>query len=69
MPKSYGAEFRAILDKQGIRQAWIADRFNVSRQVVHNWTKEGVPLIYVMRVASLLGVRPDRLRPDLFRVD
>gem|GEM_PF-5631132 len=40
--------------------------FGVSRQAVFKWEAERVPAERVPILASLSGVKPERLRPDIF---
>jgi len=44
----------------------VARIFGVSRQAVFKWEAERVPAERVPILASLSGVKPERLRPDIF---
>ena len=44
----------------------VARIFGVTRQAVFKWERERVPAERVPRLASLSGIKPDRIRPDIF---
>ncbi|MEQ8823802.1 MAG: YdaS family helix-turn-helix protein [Filomicrobium sp.] len=40
--------------------------FGVSKQAVDGWCKHGVPPKRVLKLATILDLRPSDLRPDLY---
>lgn len=44
--------------------AWLAGKLGISRQTVDNWhDRNGFPPEYVGRVAKIVGLKPDEIRP------
>jgi DNA-binding transcriptional regulator YdaS (Cro superfamily) len=45
----------------------LAERMNVSRQVVYAWTKTGIiPVRRVLKVSEVTGIPVHVLRPDIY---
>lgn len=47
-------------------QSQVGRIFGVSRQAIFKWEAEGVPAERVPRLSSLSGIKPERIRPDIF---
>ncbi len=43
----------------------LADHLGLTRQAVFKWTR--IPAHHVMKVSALVGIPPEKLRPDIFK--
>ena len=60
-----GAKFRALIKDKGMTLTELANRLNVSRQAVNDWTKNQVPKgSHLIRLSKILDVNPGYFFPE-----
>lgn len=58
------------LQKTQMKPAELAGCIGESQQTLHNWRKRNrVPADKVLKLASVTGLRPHEIRPDIFPCD
>lgn len=66
--QSYRSERAALI--QAIRIAGslreLADKLGISKQAVHQWTRERIPADHIVEIERATGVPRQSLRPDLY---
>jgi len=60
-----GAKLRTLLKEKGMTLTGLANRLNVSRQAVNDWTKNQVPKgSHLIRISKILEVNPGYFFPE-----
>ena len=60
-----GAKFRTLVKDKGMTLTELANRLNVSRQAVNDWTKNQVPKgSHLIRISKILDVSPGYFFPE-----
>lgn len=59
--------------KIGNKQSYAARLLGVPQQYIYNWTKnkrmkKDMPIEIVPKAAEIIGVHPNKLRPDVFKI-
>jgi transcriptional regulator with XRE-family HTH domain len=60
-----GAKLRALIKERGLTLIEVANKLNVSRQAINDWTKDQVPKgTHLIKLSNLLNVAPGHFFPE-----